>query len=315
MFEKNRPLFCYSGTSESECLQNMTIAALLSEAKKRLGPQGDLLGAEVLLAFVLSKGREYLIAHAEEVLADAICDRFGDLFGRFYAGEPVAYLTNSRAFYGLDFYVDQRVLIPRPETELLVSAVLDFVNSRKQQNHESLADGIRILDVGTGSGCIAVALATHLPQAKITAVDISTEALAVARINAQKHGVIDRIHFLQSDLLEGIANEQKSDEHFDIVVANLPYIGEKRFNFVSRETRAFEPHVALFGGEDGLRLYERMFVQLQQKEWQPQLLLGEFGFLQVEEMKLLIRQFFPDNHLEILQDYAKIERIFILSHA
>jgi release factor glutamine methyltransferase len=159
----------------------MTISELLQESKLKLGDQEpDFLGVELLVAYVLDRDREYLISHGDEEVPEEAIAKFQELFGRFYAGEPVAYLINRKEFYGLDFFVDKRVLVPRPETELLVDKVLDFVRSA----NGSYAAGsggasLKILDIGTGSGCIAVALAKNIVDARITAVDI-LQSLQVA---------------------------------------------------------------------------------------------------------------------------------------
>jgi len=224
---------------------------------------------------------------------------FNALFERFCSGEPVAYLIGKKEFYGLDFFVDDSVLIPRPETELLVANVIEFCKGE--------SGGVRILDIGTGSGAIAIALAKSLPQARVTAVDISEDALKVAYANARVHGVYDRVDFVRSDLLSNV------DGSFDVVVANLPYIGLESNNFVSRETLEFEPHIALFGGNDGLDLYRKLFDQINAMEWRPKLLLGEFGFTQADLMRKLLDKFFIQQQCLIQKDYASIERIFMVT--
>lgn len=276
----------------------MNIRELLQQGKLKTGPEGDHLGFELLLAYVLGKDRAFLLSHSDETVPEDSLGRFYDLFGRMMAGEPVAYLLGKKEFYGLDFFVDQRVLIPRPETEHLVERIL--------LSTPLLQKTIRILDVGTGSGCIAVALAKHLPDAEVTGVDISAEALQVAKKNAEMHGVADRVRFIQSDILASV------DGFFDVVVANLPYIGEKRFSFVSKASVDYEPHVALFGGDDGLGLYRKFFEQLAAQSWRPRLLLGEFGFLQRDELESFFSEFFPGVTLGFEQDYAHIDRMFVV---
>jgi len=274
----------------------MNIREILQEVKMTLGPQGDFLGAELLLAFVLKKDRIYLLAHDDEILTNVDVEKFENLFERMLAGEPVAYLTGNKEFFGMDFLVDKRVLIPRPETEHLVERVLDYC--------KQWSGSLRILDVGTGSGCIAVSLAKHLPSAQVTAVDISLDALEVAGLNAEKNGV--KIQFFQSDLLQSVEGP------FDIIVANLPYIGEKRFAFVTRSVSDYEPHLALFAGEDGLELYRKFFEQLLATSWKPKLLLGEFGFLQRDELTALFKKVFTGQEIRFEQDYAHIDRMFVV---
>jgi len=277
----------------------MNIRELLQQARLKTGPDGDHLGSELLLSFVLDKDRAYLLSHSDEKIPEDLLNQFYDLFGRMMDGEPVAYLLGHREFYGLDFLVDKRVLIPRPETEHLVERVLNFQKKVTQT-------GLKILDVGTGSGCIAIALAKNLPFAEVTGVDISAEALEVAKKNAEFHGVVERSTFFQSNLLGSVSGP------FNVVVANLPYIGEKRFAFVSKSAVDYEPHVALFGGDNGLGLYQQFFEQLAAQSWRPRLLLGEFGFLQRDELESLFATYFPGVRLGFEQDYAHIDRMFVV---
>lgn len=271
---------------------SMTIAELLQQQQ---ADRADSLGVEVLLAHVLGVSRAYLMAHPEHQMKDGDELRFGELYARLREGEPVAYLTGVKEFYDLNFFVNSSVLIPRPETELLVEKVVDFVGDKP----------LKIMDVGTGSGAIAVALAKNLPKATVVGIDVSEDALIIARKNTEYHGV--SVDFQCGDLLEGV------NEPFDVVVANLPYIGEEQYRFVSRETEKYEPSVALFGGSDGLQLYKRFFEQLSQSTWKPRLLLGEFGFAQGEKMTELLNTFFEHEDWRIEKDYALIERIFMVT--
>jgi release factor glutamine methyltransferase len=186
----------------------------------------------------------WLIAHEDEPLAADAAGPFCDLIERRLAGEPIQYITGEAEFYGLPFHVNRDVLIPRPETEHLVETVMalaaEFVRPK-------------IVDVGTGSGAIAVALAHALPFAVITATDISADALAVAKANAARNGVADRVRFFKGDLLEAVAGE-----HFDIVISNPPYVPESDHATLDVEVRDYEPAQALFAGEDGLQIYRRL---------------------------------------------------------
>lgn len=281
----------------------MNIREILRQSRLTSGPHGDHLGIELLLSFVMGRDRAYLISHGEEAVPESVLGRFLSLFDRMIQGEPVAYILGKKEFFGMDFSVDRRVLIPRPETEHLVEKIVDYAGSSTNNASEQR---VRVLDVGTGSGCIAVSVAKHLPSSEVVGIDISVDALEVAERNATAHGVGDRVVFLQSDLLASV------DGPFDIVVANLPYIGEKRFSFVSKSAADYEPHVALFGGEDGLGLYHRFFEQLSRKSWRPRLLVGEFGFLQKDELIRLFLMFFPDHCIRFEQDYAHIDRMFVV---
>lgn len=257
------------------------------------------LAAEVLLVFVLRKSKEELFLRPDFRINEPELTQLYDLTERYLKGEPVAYLIQNKEFYGLDFFVDQRVLIPRPESEILVDKLLEF-----SQLHANIS---KIVDVGTGSGCLAITLACKLPDAQVTGVDISSDALEVAKMNAIQHGVLGRCHFLQSNLLSLV-----EDPH-DVVVANLPYIGESKYNFVSREAQEYEPSVALFGGVDGLELYRKLFHQILEKPWKPRLLLGEFGFLQGEDMQKLLEENFEKHDISIVEDYASIPRVFMVA--
>ena len=186
----------------------------------------------------------WLIAHEDEPLAADAAGPFCDLIERRLAGEPIQYITGEAEFYGLPFHVNRDVLIPRPETEHLVEKAMalaaEFVRPK-------------IVDVGTGSGAIAVALAHALPFAEITATDISADAQAVAKANVARNGVADRVRFFKGDLLEAVAGE-----HFDIVISNPPYVPEIDHATLDVEVRDYEPTQALFAGEDGLQIYRRL---------------------------------------------------------
>lgn len=205
-------------------------------------PERARADAELLLIHLLGKDKAWLMAHRDEELAPAKAVLYTQLLERRREGEPVQYITGETEFYGLTFRVTRDVLIPRPETEHLVERAVE------------LATGLhapRIVDVGTGSGCIAVALAHKLPHASVTAIDISVAALTVAEENAQRNGVA--IRFLQGDLLAPVAGEL-----FDLVVSNPPYVSIADRASLSVEVRDFEPATALFAGDDGLEVYRSL---------------------------------------------------------
>jgi len=205
------------------------------------------LNAETLLMFVLSRERSYLYAHPERVLNDEEKNRYDYVIAERIRGIPTQYITGHQEFWGLDFIVTPDVLIPRPETELLVETVLPLAREMRSPH---------IIDVGTGSGCIALALAKELPNATIEAVDISSAALEIARTNAVRNQLADRVRFRQSDLLEG-----KEPKSFDFVLSNPPYVGEHEEDDVQLEVREFEPRQAVFAGETGLEVYQRLIPQ------------------------------------------------------
>ena len=213
---------------------------------KQHGASQPRLDAEVMLAHVRDCERIDLYARFDEVPAGEPLDRFRAMVKERALGKPVAYLVGYREFYSLPFRVTPDVLIPRPETEFLVVEALDAA--------KRCEGPLRIADVGTGSGCVAVTLAKQLPQAQITAIDISPEALAVARENAARHAVEDRITFVESDLFESV----DASAAFEVIVSNPPYVGEQEQETLAPDVRKYEPHVALFGGADGMAVIQRL---------------------------------------------------------
>ncbi len=236
------------------------------------------MNAELLIMFALDCDRAYLYAHPEREFTPDEMRRYDDALSRRAAGVPAQYITGHQEFWGLDLIVSHAVLIPRPETEHLVEAVLELIardrSAEKQQQSQvqnqqqtqerhqeqrtrvSALHGLRIVDVGTGSGAIALALAKELPSAEIRATDISAEALEVARANATRHDLTSRITFHQRDLLTGFPPAE-----FDFVVSNPPYVGESEEESVQLEVRKFEPRHAVFGGPTGLEVIERLIPQ------------------------------------------------------
>lgn len=205
---------------------------------KRHGSSSARLDAEVLLAHCCRCQRIELYVRFETEPDEPTRTRFREMIKQRAAGKPVAYLVGFREFFSLSFEVTPDVLIPRPETEQLVLTVLDFLKGR---------DSAAILDIGTGSGAIAVTVSKHFPEARVTAVDVSTAALAVAQRNAVQHHVQGQIEFLQSDLMSGLGTERR----FDVIVSNPPYIGEIERSSLSRDVVEYEPSQALFSGSDG----------------------------------------------------------------
>ena len=209
------------------------------------------MNAELLLMFTLGCDRAYLYAHPERELSPEEQARYQEAVRQRSQGIPAQYITGHQEFWGLDLIVSPAVLIPRPETEHVIERVLEL--------HHSTRSGFRrIVDVGTGSGSIALALAKELPEAEIHATDISLSALEIARANAARHQLEDRIHFHESNLLDGL-----SSEVFDLVVSNPPYVGESEEDRVQLEVRRYEPRAAVFAGPTGLEVIERLLPQAQ----------------------------------------------------
>ncbi len=226
-----------------------TVRDLLKEARRRLAatPFGaPTREAGLLLGQVTGLSEAQILAHPELPVGGAAAAQFSDLLSRRLTGEPVAYLLGERDFYGRTFHVDRRVLIPRPETEHLVEAALAL----------GLREGARIVDVGTGSGCLAVTLALEVPGAWVVATDLSPGALAVAAGNARRHGVADRVQLVGADLLTGLDLSR-----FDLVVSNPPYIDLTEAPGLSPEVCNFEPHLALFSPGAGDSTLARLFAE------------------------------------------------------
>jgi release factor glutamine methyltransferase len=245
------------------------------------------LAGELLLLHVLGRDRAWIYAHPEEEISAADARCFSELIDRRSSGAPTQYLTGKQEFWGLEFEVTPDVLIPRPETEHVVEVALDRLAVREIRagRKQTLGgEGLRIADIGTGSGCIAVALLKALPGATIYATDISRAALAVARRNAARHFVSEQIHFLESNLLDAFPviephrgapplgaypSTASHESHltsyksplFDLIISNPPYIGRREAATLMREVRDHEPEIALYGGEEGYELYADLIAQ------------------------------------------------------
>jgi release factor glutamine methyltransferase len=217
------------------------------------------LTAEVLLMHATGRDRTWLFAHPEEILDAGAATKYFAAIERRVAGEPTQYITGKQEFWGLEFEVAPPVLIPRPETEHVMEVVLARLGERGLKIHMDTGAPratMYVADVGTGSGCLAVALAHELPHAKVFATDISEPALAIARRNAERNGVADRVTFLEGDLLRPFLTEASTlPNSFDVIVSNPPYIGRDEEAGLEREVREHEPHSALFAGATGLELY------------------------------------------------------------
>jgi release factor glutamine methyltransferase len=274
---------------------------LLSNAMHRLREahvDAPRLVAEALLAHTLDWTREQLLAHGEHELTRVQQSYYDSLVRRCERGEPFAYVLGRREFYGLDLIVDTRVLIPRPETELVVETALALARGAEP--------GYRIVDVGSGSGAIAIALAVHLPQAQIIATDISRDAIAVATANAQRHSVSDRVQFIGGDLLAPL------DQPVDLIAANLPYVTSSEWSNLSYSIRSFEPSLAFRGGSDGLRLIERLLHDAPRVLKPRGAIVLEIGAEQGAAAGQMARDVFANAHVEVRQDYAGLDRVMIV---
>jgi release factor glutamine methyltransferase len=268
-----------SNSLQSELKIPMDIRGALRTGISRLRDRqvaSYTLAAELLLLHVVGRDRAWLYTHPEDPIGSQELDTFLSLVDRRANGEPTQHLTGKQEFWSLEFEVTPDVLIPRPETEHVIEVALDRLALRALhagRPQKTNGDGFLIADIGTGSGCLAIALAKELPAAIVYATDISLLALAVARRNAVRHGLANRIHFLESDLSRPLASDFSStrsaldtktsstdfdgprESGFDLIVSNPPYIPARDANTLSREVRDHEPAIALYGGEEGYELY------------------------------------------------------------
>ncbi len=273
-----------------------TIQAALQHAAARLAHVSPTprLDAEVLLAHVLHVSRAQLIIARDQPLDPEVVERFESLVRRREALEPVAYLIGHKAFWGRDFVVDRRVLVPRPETELIVERALTWAAARG-------APPATIADIGTGSGCLAVTLAIEFPQARVWAVDLSSDALDVARINVERHGVGDRVRLLRGDGFAPLAPP------IELIVSNPPYtiLAE-----VDENVRRWEPHLALDGGMGaGFALPARLIAESPRYLASGGALLMEIAAWQGDMARAAARQAFPDATIAVHRDLAGLDRV------
>lgn len=280
-----------------------TTQEALARARARLREAGGSspdLDAAVLLGHVLEMSRAALYTHPDRHVSEDEQARYTLLVERRARGEPVAYLTSHREFMGLDFLVDRRVLIPRPETELLVEAALAEVHRRAETSLPSL----RVADIGTGSGAIAIALAVHEPRLPlIYATDLSADALLLAAENARRLNVAERVYFLQGDLLEPLP------EPIDLLLANLPYVAPDELELLPVDVRKYEPHLALFGRNNGLGHIERLLASVPPLLKPGASLLLEFGYDQRESLGQMIHALLPNAQARFVSDYAGWDRL------
>jgi release factor glutamine methyltransferase len=288
--------------SESACPTGESAGAALARATAILAPVANdeaRLEAEVLLRHVLGLRRAQLYAQLDRPLLADQAAAYNTLLQRRLAHEPVAYLTGHREFFGLDFLVNRHVLIPRPETELLVELGL---SEARRLAHLAPA-GLAIADVGTGSGCVAISLAVHLPAARVYATDASAQALAVAEENCRRHGVAGQVILLPGDLLAPLP------ELVHIIVANLPYIPHAELESLPPEIRLYEPRAALDGGQDGLEAIRHLLAEAPAHLLPGGAVLLEIGHGQGQAVVALARQHFPAAAIAVHGDSGGRERV------
>ena len=251
------------------------------------------MNAELLIMFTLNCDRAYLYAHPERELSPKEQERYRDAINQRSRGIPAQYITGHQEFWGMDLIVSPAVLIPRPETEHVIETILQLVPSRKIP--------LRIVDVGTGSGCIALALAKELPIAEIHATEISPAALEIARANSARHQQEARIHFHEADLLAGLPPSQ-----FDFMVSNPPYVGNSEEDQVQLEVRKFEPRNAVFAGPTGTEVIERLIPRVKSVLKPSGWLIFEISGTIVDRVRELLSGW---SNLKIIDDLQGIPRV------
>jgi len=262
---------------------------------KQQGVPNELLEARILLSFVLQKDPLYLLTHKNEEIDEDVMTIFFGLIHERSEGKPLQYITHNQEFMSLDFYVNEEVLIPRNDTEVLVEKAIELMKNTLEP---------QVLDVCTGSGCIAVSLAYYLKEASVVGVDISSLALQVANKNAIAHHVQDRIEWIESNLLHAVSIEKK----FHVIISNPPYIPKAEILSLMKEVKDYEPHLALDGGIDGLDFYREIVKQAYPRLLSDGFLLFEVGHNQAQEVKaLMINEGFKN--LFFVKDLAGINRV------
>jgi len=258
------------------------------------------LDAEILLSYVIKKNKTFLYSHPEYQLTPTQSNKFKKLIQRRQQGEPVAYLIGHKEFYGLDFTVNKQVLIPRPETELIVETIL------KNKKIKTIAD------IGTGSGAIAISLAKNNSQLKIYATDISGQALRVAKKNALRYKINRQVIFKKGNLLKALKNIK-----LDAICANLPYLDAKlKYTPINKPASIglkFEPTIALYSQHNGLAAYHQLIIQTSQLKHRPSYIYLEIGQHQTNQIKKIIRQYLPKAKISIKKDLAGLNRLIVLS--
>jgi release factor glutamine methyltransferase len=276
-------------------MTKIKISEWLIESSKNLAKRSEFpnLESQVILAHVMHQPREWLISHPDEVMNDNQLSQADLQLSRLLKGEPLPYITGHQAFFGLDFMVSPEVLIPRPETEQLVEECIQWLEEHPAKR--------RVVDVGTGSGIIAITLADRFIDLGMTAVDLSKPALEIAKQNAIRCCVENKIQFIQSDLLE------KCEGRFDLIAANLPYIPTKTLSALA--VSKYEPSLALDGGEDGLKLISELLRQSKGYINPGGLIILEVESKQSEIVLSMAKSLFPQARNTLLEDLAKLPRI------
>lgn len=286
----------------------MTIIQTLKSAFQKLESKkinSAILDAEILLSFILKKPKEFLYLNPNKKINEVQQTKFQNLIKKRIQGQPIAYLIKHKEFFGLDFTVNKNVLIPRPDTEILVGQVLKSIDKIRQK--------FVIADIGTGSGSIVISLAKNLPGKKIKfyGIDICKKALSVAKQNAKKHNVFSQINFFQGNLLEPLKNKK-----IDLITANLPYLSEESHKNLSIEVKT-EPTKALIAGKkiiEELNLYKKLFQQIVKFKLNPKLIFCEIHSYQKKSLEKIIKKFLPNAEITFHKDLNHQTRITEISN-
>ena len=269
----------------------MTINEALQYAKQTL----DNIESKILIKYILKKDNTYIISNGKNKLSDDEESILNKYVNKLKNGYPLQYITNNEEFMGLNFYVDENVLIPQPDTEVLVESAIKYITEITVNKKISI-NNIKLLDLCTGSGAIAISLKKYIPQIKVYASDISEKALEISKINANNNNV--EINFIKSDMFKNI------NEKFDIIVSNPPYIKTSEISKLSKDVQN-EPVLALDGGEDGLKFYRLISEQINDYLKSDGILMMEIGFDQANQVKSIFK------NAKIIKDYAKNDRVVI----
>jgi release factor glutamine methyltransferase len=280
----------------------MTVKEILHWGHEILIPTSESarLDAEVLLAHVLSKPVTFLLAHDESEMKFWPLYKYRKFIRQREDGMPVAYLTGHREFYGLDFEINRHVMVPRPDTEILVECVVDYI--KRNDDTTIRRNDILLLDIGTGSACIPISILKNVPNIEVVATDISRPALRCAKHNIKKHGLKGRIKLFSSDLIKNVPPQLFENKEI-IVTANLPYIPK---NFAVHPSTQFEPDIALYGGDDGLEIYKRLVEHL--SVIKPRAIFLECFEFQVATLAAL----YPEYQLKTVRDMSGKAKMMML---
>ncbi|SHE28979.1 peptide chain release factor N(5)-glutamine methyltransferase [Caloramator proteoclasticus] len=276
----------------------MTILEAIRYGIQNINSDTPQLDAEVLLSSVLKKDRLYLIIHKDDILDNEVLERYKEYVERRKKGEPVAYIINKKEFYGYEFYVEKGVLIPRPDTEILVEEVI-----KRSGEYENPV----IVDVGCGSGAISVTLAKEIKGSRVFALDLMDIPIKVTKINAKRLGVEDRVQVIRSDIFENLNKELEG--RVDIIVSNPPYIRDEVIPTLMTDVKDYEPYEALSGGEDGLIFYRRIAKEALKYLKRDGLIAFEIGFDQREELFNILSKDYKD--IECIKDLAGLDRVIL----